>query len=218
MAEFFEARSEWRPLFDSLAKEAEDEDFDPWDLAALEGRRPWRLLPPRPQTNSSLEVVSEFLDEWQRSLLDIPLDALITGKNDAHFLEEGRRTIAVTRFHVLDEHHGMGGAEAYDWEEELFRTCWSELAHLSAKDECDTGSLILLPRRVRGSGGGRGLDRVKSFVEHNLMRPMRWMGRGEDWEIVAMERGSLAVRMLYKLSEMPDLKERDRGNDEEVGM
>ena len=31
-----------------------------------------------------------------------------------------------------------------------------------------------------------------------------------------MERGSLAVRLLYKLSDMPDLSERDSGGDENV--
>jgi len=31
-----------------------------------------------------------------------------------------------------------------------------------------------------------------------------------------MERGSIGVRILYKLSDIPDLKERDSGGDENV--
>ncbi len=163
-----------------------------------------------------------------------------------HFLEEGRRTIAVTRFHVLgydDRNRGggdgddNGGARAAivddddddidrargrrcDWETELFRTCWSEIAHLTYRDECDTGSLVLLPDEFVGTvppsstmtsgedgGDGRsGLDVVRDFVERNLVRPMRWLGKDDDWEIVAMERGTVAVRLLYKLGDIPELE------------
>jgi hypothetical protein len=41
------------------------------------------------------------------------------------------------------------------------------------------------------------------------------MGRHEDWEIVAMERGSLAVRLLYKLSAIPDLSEKYSPEEDE---
>jgi hypothetical protein len=219
---------------------------DLWGISTLEGRHPWRLLPSKPTSETSLRALSSFLDEWQRSLLDIPLDVIMTGENDLHFLEEGRRTIAVTRFHVLDDYHhdegevdddddGHDGGESndaarppeiaadddgrvrrrrYDWEAELFRTCWSEVAHLAYRDECDTGSLVLLSDRdgilstvEDGSGNGRlGLDVVRDFVERNLIRPMRWLGRDDDWEIVAMERGGVAVRLLYKLGEIPELE------------
>ncbi len=128
---------------------------------------------------------------------------------------------------MLDEYNNnnnnLRGKEdsKYDWEHELFRTCWSELAHLMSQDDVDTGSLVLLPDHIiSGDGeqgeGGRGLEYVREFVERNLIRPMQWLGRGEDWEIVAMERGSLAVRLLYKLSDIPDLSERDRSGDEDV--
>jgi hypothetical protein len=91
----------------------------------------------------------------------------------------------------------------YDWKTELFRTCWSELAHLSSQDCADTGSLVLIPAMMNGGGG---LDVVRNFVERNLIRPIRWLGRENDWEIVVMERGGIAVRMLYKLSDIPDLE------------
>ena len=215
---------------------APDDDDDLWGTPTLEMRNPWRLLPSRPTSKSSLSALSSFLDEWQRSLLDIPLDERMTGINDRHFLEEGRRTIAVTRFHVLDDEHQhrelpdgddddddddddgrvAGRRQSYDWETELFRTCWSELALLTHQDVGDTGSLVLLPDHRDGffdeaGGGGRPgpgppLGVVADFVERNLIRPMRWMGRDGDWEIVAMERGGVGVRLLYKLGEIPDIE------------
>jgi len=233
--EFFAAHEEWGPLFREvmsssspasrfLSSSSPDEgEGGIWGLPTLERRNPWRLLPAKPTFPPSLDALSSFLDEWQRSLLDIPLDSIVTGENDAHFLEEGRRTIAVTRFHVLDEYldddHGVatrsdGEGVSGDWETELFRTCWSELAHLSSKDECGTGSLVLLPDR-RDAGDDRpDLARARSFVEERLIRPMSWLGRAEDWEIVAMERGSVGVRMLYRLGDIPDLKERDKGGED----
>ena len=236
--EFFTTYVEWEPLFRSLFLGGigrRDDDItraaamaspimltsnspssELWGIATIERRNPWRLLPSKPTSETSLQALSAFLDEWQRSLLDIPLDAVVTGDNDLHFLEEGRRTIAVTRFHVLNEHNDdndkkgalmntnhNNNEENYDWKTELFRTCWSELAHLSSQDCADTGSLVLIPAMMNGGGG---LDVVRDFVERNLIRPIRWLGRENDWEIVVMERGGLAVRMLYKLSDIPDLE------------
>ncbi|KAL7535597.1 hypothetical protein ACHAXR_009096 [Thalassiosira sp. AJA248-18] len=230
MTDFFTTYSDWKPLFRNIMcssstplatpflsdTHSADEVFG---IPTLENRNPWRLLPPKPTSDSSLQTLSTFLDEWQQSLLDIPLDALITGDNDKHFLEEGRRTIAVTRFHVLDESSSSGSSigqeENYDWKMELFRTCWSEMAHLMTQDEYDTGSLVLLPDHLV-EGEERGLDYVREFVESNLIRPIQWLGRHEDLEITAMERGSLAVRLLYKLSDIPDLNDRDSGGDEDV--
>ena len=238
MNEFFTKHIEWEPLFrsmllggigrndDDTTRAAEmslpilntfnNPSSELWGIATLERRNPWRLLPSKPTSETSLQSLSAFLDEWQRSLLDIPLDAIVTGDNDLHFLEEGRRTIAVTRFHVLNEHNGDNDKNGelintnnynnegnYDWKLELFRTCWSELAHLSSQDCADTGSLVLLPAEMNG---GDGLDVVRDFVEHNLIHPIRWLGRDDDWEIVVMDRGGLAVRLLYKLSDIPDLE------------
>ena len=261
MNDFFNTYNEWKPLFrnillldddeDSSSSSPppmaashlvsndnmqQDEDEEIWGISTLENRRPWRLLPSKPTTNSSLAILSTFLDELQQSLLDIPLDTIISGANDLHFLEEGRRTIAVTRFHVMDEYYychrdtnnkknegggkGGGGYEYDDdWETQLFRTCWSELAHLTSQDVNDTGSLILLPADAISLEGGEkliGLDDVRQFVDTKLKRPISWLGREKDWEIVALERGSLAVRLLYKLSDIPDLSLRDSGKDEDI--
>lgn len=252
MSDFFSTYQEWKPLFRNVMSENKnnnnggdgiesmassflsDVDRSPeqlFGISTLEQRNPWRLLPPKPESDASLGTIATFLDEWQQSLLDIPLDSIITGDNDMHFLEEGRRTIAVTRFHVLDEHHNHwenneGGGTHHDWETKLFRTCWSELAHLMSQDDIDTGSMVILPNHILGREEEEGeegssdsrLEHVRDFVENNLVRPIRWLGREQDLEIVAMERGGLAVRLLYKLSDIPDLNERDSGGDEEVRM
>lgn len=236
MTDFFTTHLAWEPLFRSMLLGSIVDDTtreaavmaspilhtsnypssELWGIATLERRNPWRLLPSKPTSELSLRKLSAFLDEWQRSLLDIPLDAIVTGDNDLHFLEEGRRTIAVTRFHVLNEHNDDNDKNGalmnannssnegnYDWKSELFRTCWSELAHLASQDCANTGSLVLLPAMINRDGG---LDVVRDFVEHNLIRPRRWLGRDDDWEIVVMDRGGLAVRLLYKLSDIPDLE------------
>ncbi len=269
MVEFFKKYKEWKPLFrnvmcskrsDALAsslllsnREDNDDDTDNtinlWGISTLEQRHPWRLLPSKPTLDSSMHSLSNFLDAWQQSLLDIPLDEMVTGENDLRFLEEGRRTIVVTRFHVLDEYNasnnniinnsgcrssnqgleereeGSGSSYYYDWEMELFRTCWSEMAHLMHQDSSDTGTLVLLPDWINntigeeGGIGGRvgintinheaaGLEYVQKYVEENLTRPIAWLGKAEDWEISAMKRGNLAVRLLYKLGDIPDLSKR----------
>ena len=106
-----------------------------------------------------------------------------------------------------DDYDGRvaGRHQNYDWETELFRTCWSELAHLTYQNVGDTGSLVLLPD-IDGVFDGPPLGVVVDFVERNLIRPIRWLGRDGDWEIVAMERGGVAVRLLYKLGEIPDIE------------
>ncbi|EJK47521.1 hypothetical protein THAOC_33743 [Thalassiosira oceanica] len=224
MIDFFNAHNDWKPLFKYVVgpggtlatpflADVEHQSMHIWDMSTIEQRNPWRLLPSKPTEQSSLDVLSVFLDELQRSLLDIPLDSIITGENDMHFLEEGRRTIAVTRFHVLDDNHGFATETNGDnWQESLFKTCWSEMAHLMSQDEVDSGSLVLLPHLKDDVG----IDCVKEFVEQKLIRPIHWLGRGSDWEIVAMQRGSVGVRLLYKLGAIPDLKDRDSGSDEEI--
>ena len=237
MVDFFAAHGEWKPLFRHVLTDDGDgggpvppaaacladvpRPDDLWDVEALERRRPWRLLPATPDPSPEGGEggggrLAAFLDEWQRSLLDIPLDAVVTGDNDRHFLEEGRRTIAVTRFHVLEDD---------DDDAELFRTCWSELAFLASQDAPGTGSLVLLPEERDGAaaaGGGERpgleLERARAFVREELLRPLRWLGRDGDFEVAAMERGSRAVRMLYRLGDIPDLSERDRGGDEDVAL
>eukprot|EP00569_Conticribra_weissflogii_P006083 CAMPEP_0171331252 /NCGR_PEP_ID=MMETSP0878-20121228/2572_1 /TAXON_ID=67004 /ORGANISM="Thalassiosira weissflogii, Strain CCMP1336" /LENGTH=417 /DNA_ID=CAMNT_0011831751 /DNA_START=74 /DNA_END=1327 /DNA_ORIENTATION=- len=274
MSLFFRTHEEWKPLFRHVSDEHESlaqsflrddasssssyyyySDRGIWGISTMEGKTPWKLLPSKPTDPSHLNILSDFLDEWQTSLLDIPVDALVKeGSNDLHFLEEGRRTIAVTRFHVHtlevvadvnansdgnddksnndDDNNNYYGME--EWENELFAKCWSEMAHIMSQDSSDTGSLIVLPSHPdivplsrRSSGEEDGirneeedenelLSYLQSFVDDNLRRPIQWLGRQDDWEIVAFKRGNGAIRMLYKLSDIPDLGERDSGNDEQI--
>jgi len=213
VSNFFTTYNEWKPLFRNILGDSSSslassflsdvEHQEIWGISTAEQRNPWRLLSGKPTEDASLSTLSTFLDELQRSLLDIPLDQLITGDNDAHFLEEGRRTIAMTRFHVMEEYITTNGGHD-EVEQELFKLCWSEIGHLVSQNEIDTGSLVLLPDLEVG----KSLEDVQQFIETNLIRPIHWLGIGDDWEIVALERGSVAVRMLYKLSDIPDLSEK----------
>lgn len=247
--EFFTTYNEWLPLFreysnslsahsiltNSVTNDDNNGGSDTlWGISTIEGRNPWKLLPSKPEHPTPLSHIGTFLDEWQRSLLDIPIDTLTKeedigkGNNDLHFLEEGRRTIAVTRFHVVDgdEYAGTSTTAAAStaeenemlldqWENEVFRTCWSEIGHLMSQDVDDTGSLVVLPNIPtlpssfnQEEEENSSLEYIQQFVEQKLVQPISWMGRSEDWEIVAMNRGNLAVRLLYKLSAIPDLSEK----------
>jgi len=109
----------------------------------------------------------------------------------------------MTRFHVMEDITTNSGHD--EVEQELFKLCWSEIGHLVSQNEIDTGSLVLLPTTLED---GKSLEDVRQFIETNLIRPIHWLGIGDDWEIVALERGSIGVRMLYKLSDIPDLSEK----------
>ena len=229
--EFFSTYKEWLPLFQayqnptqshpaltSTTPQQQQYDDTLWGISTLENRNPWRLNPAKPESSETgpLGHIGTFLDEWQRSLLDIPIDTLTKeeeigrGNNDLHFLEEGRRVIAVTRFQVLDvDDENFSSSSHDDVEEELFRTCWSEMGKLMSEDVEDTGSLVVLPNYPSS------LEYVQQFVQTKLLEPVSWLGRSEDWEIVAMERGSLAVRLLYKLSAIPDLSEKYSPEEDE---
>ena len=174
LSNFFTTYNEWKTLFriilgdssiaSSFLSEVEQEEI--CGISTAEQRNPWRLLPGKPTEEASLSTLSIFLDELQRSLLDIPLDQLITGDNDAHFLEEGRRTIAMTRFHVMEEYITTNGGHD-EVEQELFKLCWSEIGHLVSQNEIDTGSLVLLPNLEEG----KSLEDVQQYIETNLESP-----------------------------------------------
>jgi hypothetical protein len=132
------------------------------------------------------------------SLLAIPITESAGGaedENDLHFLEEGRRMLAVGRFHVVrpakdadtNRDEASWRAARYD---RLFSTCWSELME-------HTGSLILFPDSE--------LTDLRRFADMNLIRPLEWLGVRNDFEIVSMERGSPAIRLIYRLQDMPDV-------------
>ena len=248
MHHFFSSYIEWHPLFREvmissssstdtlpaahihLPPQEHDISTNLWSSSTgtTTSLYPWKVLPDKPQADQHISTLSLFLDEWQTSLQNIPMDAFkdVEGGYDLHFLEEGRRTIAVTRFHVVDYYHGADNRNnsgssnnndeeqgtLFDWESQLFQICWSELGHLMNQDEIDTGSLILLPPND-ATGSIISLEQVQEFVLEKLIRPMEWLGRANDWEIVAMERGIVGVRLLYKLGEIPDLSEKYQMED-----
>jgi hypothetical protein len=203
MAAFFSSREEWLPLFRSLAGSALPRDAEgflggPWsgggggEFEFHEESGPWRRRGAVPDDEEDRKVLSGFLDSVHQSLLDIPVDEETQeDDNDLQFLEEGRRMLAINRFHVLRGNVG-GSVESVD---ALFSMCWSELMEMRNQDREHTGSLILLPDCE--------LSDLRRFADMNLLRPLEWLGIHADFEIVSMQRGSPAIRVLYKLQDMP---------------
>eukprot|EP00550_Attheya_septentrionalis_P006429 CAMPEP_0198282764 /NCGR_PEP_ID=MMETSP1449-20131203/2527_1 /TAXON_ID=420275 /ORGANISM="Attheya septentrionalis, Strain CCMP2084" /LENGTH=280 /DNA_ID=CAMNT_0043979155 /DNA_START=97 /DNA_END=939 /DNA_ORIENTATION=+ len=199
MAEFFRSNEEWSRLFRSMAHH---EDVPAMDflkdvddsMMSMEDGGPWRALKGMPEGDDKLSVVANFLDSMQQALIDIPVnEAVNEDENDLHFLEEGRRMLCVSRFHVLQDIRG-GSVEHRD---ELFATVWSELNHLRSADEPNTGSLILLP--------DYDMSDLRRFMDMNLHRPLEWLGIDSALlEVACLERGSPAIRVLHKLSDMPN--------------
>ena len=83
IADFFTTYNEWKPLFRNILGDSSSslvstflsdvEHQEIWGISTAEQRNPWRLLPGKPTEEASLSTLSTFLDELQRSLLDIPL-------------------------------------------------------------------------------------------------------------------------------------------------
>jgi len=203
MEAFFSSRQEWFPIFKQIAG-----DLIPPDTASLldeindvvteiefhEKSSPWRQLDAIPEDEDSRQVLSKFLDSMHQALLDIPVssDEDVDDEDDLHFLEEGRRMLAISRFHVLQNNQG-GSVESVD---SLFAHCWSELYSLSRADNEHTGSIILLPQYE--------LSDLRRFADMNVVRPLEWLGVHADFEVVSLKRDSPAIRLLYKLSDMPE--------------
>ena len=209
MRAFFSSREEWFPLFRTVA----GHDL-PADTASLmnsidpsqvleeidfhETSSPWRQIEAIPKADDDRAVLSKFLDSMHQSLLDIPVndvadpnDAEDDDEDDLHFLEEGRRMLAISRFHVLRDNQG-GSVEAVDT---LFSHVWSELMELSRANATHTGSIVLLPDYK--------LDNLRRFTDMSVKQPLKWLGRHTDFEVVALERDSPGIRLLYKLQDMP---------------
>ena len=198
MKEFFESNEEWWPMFRSVAQSASVPAMSMLGgthgevIAFDEESTPWEELEEQPKDEQDRKVLAGFLDSMQQSLLDIPVDELVKeDDNDLHFLEEGRRMLALTRFQVLRNNAG-GSVENYD---SLFKTVWSELGFLAQLDEENTGSLILLP--------DYDLADLRRFTDMNLLRPLQWLGMEDMFEIVSLQRDSPAIRLIHKLSDMP---------------
>ena len=106
--------------------------------------------------------------------------------------------LAITRFHVATD-TDEASVENHD---RLFSICWSEMAELIHAGEPDTGSLIILP--------DYDMSLLKRFADMNLTRPLQWLGINADFEVATFHRGSPAIRILYKLSDIPELPTGDR--------
>lgn len=204
MREFFLENEEWQPLFRSIASHSlfpamSFMDGDSSDgFVFHENTSPWRRLNAIPTQETDKTVLAMFLDAMQKSLIDIPVDETTKeDANDIHFIEEGRRMLVCSRFHVVKGNE-KGNIACFD---NLFATCWSEITELRQANNDDTGSLIVVP--------GLDFDDLRRFADLNLQRPLEWLGIHDDFEIASLEHGGLGVlRLIHKLSDIaPDLQE-----------
>ena len=185
MKAFFSANDEWKPLFRSIAESGSVpamsfmEGVDVSNFEFHENSSPWRSLEPIPSKEEDKEVLAQFLDSMQMSLIDIPVDELTKDDdNDLQFIEEGRRMLVCTRFRVVQS--TKGSIEGYD---SLFSACWNEVMHLRQADEIDTGSVIVVPDFE--------MDDLRRFTDMNLLRPLQWLGVHDSFEVASMKRGTL---------------------------
>lgn len=222
MREFFESQDAWKPLFRSMIQKVEEENpstdasaakswlngIDVSDFEFHETTQPWQRLPDIPTADYDREILAEFLDATQASLVDdIPVDETTKeDENDLQFLEEGRRMLVCSRFHVVknddDDTQSKNGNGRLEASERLFAACWNELFHLHDNGEADTGSLIVVPDTE--------LSDLRRFVDMNLQRPLQWFGLEGTFEVASLQRGRPAIRVIHKLSDMPtDLPDDD---------
>ena len=193
MSHFFTSREDWLPLFRWLATDSScpAESFLGDLLSELdfhEETSPWKRLEGIPQNEKDRTILASFLDATQQSLLEIPVNnSQEDDDDDIEFLEEGRRLLALQRFHVL--------RSTKVGDNVLFETCWNEVAHLTDADEEHSGSLILAP--------DCDLAELRRFVDMNVMRPLQWLGLDDAFEVSSFSRGSPAIRLFYKLNDMP---------------
>jgi hypothetical protein len=214
MREFFvTSHEEWQPLFRSLTKNGTDQSVPALSFINNndsgnknhdndtifefnENTSPWKILDALPTEPTEISILSDFLDAMQTSLIeDIPVDETTKDdENDLRFIEEGRRMLVCTRFHVVQEIE----TNSINSLDKLFAICWSEVTELREKDEADTGSLIVVKSPdIR-------YDDLRRFVDMNLQRPLKWLGQHNNFEVVALEKGGLGViRIIHKISDIP---------------
>ena len=200
MREFFESNEVWQPLFRSITI---DDSVPAMSFLDKDGKfefsetsSPWKKLQAIPTNDSDIAILGEFLDAVQRSLIeDIPVDETTKDDdNDLRFIEEGRRMLVCSRYHVV-QGIKKGSIETFD---KLFSTCWSEVVELNSTDETDSGSLIVTP--------GLDYDDLRRFVDMNLQRPLQWLGI-YHFEVACLEKGGLGViRIIHRLSDIPTEK------------
>uniref|UniRef100_A0A6V2APG9 Uncharacterized protein n=1 Tax=Ditylum brightwellii TaxID=49249 RepID=A0A6V2APG9_9STRA len=201
MKDFFDSNEDWHPLFRSIASSSSVPAMDMLVGAGVaepllygEEHGPWKKLDAKPKGDDEINVVSLFLDSSQKSLLDIPVMNVKDDEHDLQFIEEGRRMLAIQRFHVLP---GVSSGSVHH-HEELFATCWSEVAELRQADEPDTGSIVLLPDYY-------SLDDLRRFTDMYLQRPLSWLGVDSFFEVATLQRDTMAIRFLHKLTDIPEL-------------
>lgn len=198
MNQFFSSNEEWKPLFHSILEDRSVPamsflgGFDsPFDFD--ENSKPWKKLGAIPSDEADRKVLASVLDSMQQVLMEMPVDERTKeDQNDINFIEEGRRMLMLSRFHVLQGTES-GSIENYDT---LFATCWSEILFLKREDSKNSGSLIVVP--------GSSLADLRRFADMNLQRPLQWLGLDRCFEVASLERGSPAIRLIHKLSDIPD--------------
>ena len=200
MADFFETYAEWNPLFAGLAQSnclaaqsnlllssstSNTIDFH-------EASSPWFRRPAIPTKDNDRAFLAAYLDGAQAALLQIP----VTEEDDDHdlqFVEEGRRLLTLSRFHVIQERPLQSN--------ELFGACWSELYELVVGQQDEhNGSLLLVPDSDR--------TELELFAERSVREPLEWLGLSDDLEVCTLEVG--AIRMIYRLKDIPQ----DRYNED----
>jgi hypothetical protein len=201
MKEFFLSNVGWLPLFRSLVGHSfvpaisfmETGSTSKTGFEFHEDTKPWRRLDAIPTKEDDRAVLAELLDAMQKKLIAIPVDEKTNeDANDLRFIEEGRRMLVCSRFHVVQ---GMeaGSIESFD---NLFATCWSEITELRQVGEVNTGSLIVVP--------GFKYDDLRRFAVMNLQRPLLWLGIHDHFEVESLDLGGLGVvRLIHKLSDIP---------------
>ena len=183
---------------------------------------PWKRYDAIPSDESDRSVVARFLDSMQESLLAIPVmeDTMsrissnnngddvnddADDENDIQFVEEGRRLLAISRFHVLstlnnNDNNSIKDSSSIEAVDELFRHCWSEIFVLSQEGVVNSGSIILLPNQHEQQ---YELSYIRRFLEMNIIQPLQWLGIYDDYEITSFQRDSPVIRMIYKLNDIP---------------
>jgi hypothetical protein len=188
MMDFFDDKSRWIPMFRELSMGpclAVDVLRNRGDVT---DQHVHTALPDKPSEEKDMSFLSAFLDSMHQSLLDIPITNSPGGKvddNDMHFMEEGRRLMAIQRFHVASP------------STDLFATCWSEIYELKTQNTIHTGSLILVPHV--------SLEDLDEFCATQVLRPLEWLGLQTQFEVASLQRDSPAIRLLYQLQDMPDI-------------
>lgn len=207
MEEFFnfDRHEAWHPLFRSIASSSSVPAMEVLKGDHGEGIEfddnlyPWRQLSPKPEGDENLAHLATFLDAMQKALTEIPIEGYkLQDAHDLHFIEEGRRMLLCKRFHVLP---GLDG-QTTEGTELLFQTCWSEIARCHSFDSDNIGSLILLP--------DYDLDNLKKFTQEKILRPLNWLGALGQFEVVSLQREISAIRIIYKIGEIPDLNDREQ--------